>query len=146
MWTKNFFIITLVFLVVFNGSSLTPFRFSITAYFWSNILITIILCGLIIGLKFSKFFIKFLSSIVPLGCPIFLWGLLANLEVTRILIQPFTLALRLSCNLIAGHVMLHLIRASNYFLLGLIIFLVFEAMVRCIQRHVFSLLLARYLK
>jgi len=132
-------------LFIFNSLSLVPFSYPITAYFWSNICLSLLLCGLMFYIKSRKFSNWFLSTLTPAGCPIFLWILLVNLERIRILIQPFTISLRLACNMMAGHVILFLSAMSNYLIGFLGVFLFFEIIICCIQRHVFSMLLAEYL-
>lgn len=133
------------FILIFNCLSLIPFSYSITSYFWSTILVSIVICFDMFFIKLSKHSNWFLSNITPLGCPIFLWILLVNLERISLIIQPFTLSIRLACNLIAGHIILFLMSLSRHILVLLSIFLIFEAGICCIQSHVFSMLLAEYL-
>ena len=79
--------------------------------------------------------------------------LMALIEFTRGVIRPFTLAVRLAANIIAGHLLLCLLRKDmpsiSLFLLFicgfmLVLLMVLELAVRIIQSYVFSLLMTLY--
>ena len=58
------------------------------------------------------FFLKnrssFLAHLVPLGTPVVLVPVIVLIELIRAVIRPFTLAIRLAANIIAGHLLLDL--------------------------------------
>lgn len=94
------------------------------------------------------------SHLIPQGTPIFLIPFIAIIETIRNLIRPITLAIRLTANIIAGHLLLTLLsqRASliNFYLIRLIILiqiilLTLEFRVAIIQSYVFSILGILYL-
>ncbi len=101
----------------------------------------------------------------PPGVPTALKPLVGIIEfVSTFLVRPFSLAVRLFANLVAGHVMLVLLLASGWvfissiddiglrsaiglgwFALGLAIF-VFEIVVAILQAYIFTLLSAVYIQ
>lgn len=54
-----------------------------------------------------------IRHLVPLGCPNGLIFLMVIIESVRILIRPITLGVRLSANIMAGHVILGLISSIS---------------------------------
>lgn len=78
--------------------------------------------------------------------------LIVLIETIRSLIRPFTLAIRLSANIIAGHIIIILIRIRSYsneinFILRLIVELIISILefgVAFIQPYVFFILLTLY--
>ena len=102
----------------------------------------------------------------PPGVPVALKPLVGIIEfVSTLLVRPFSLAVRLFANLVAGHTMLSLLLASGWifitsigeigigrglvgvgwFVLGLAIF-VFEILVAVLQAYIFTLLSAVYIQ
>jgi len=139
-------------IVILNLLSLLPFSFSVTAQISS-----------VFPLAFTFWFSIFLFSVtklsvlivhlVPEGRPFPLIPFLVIIELTRRLIRPLTLSIRLVANIVAGHLLIHLL--TNLILgvnqLGLIalfpLLLVLRAMelgVSVIQGYIFSSLLALY--
>ena len=95
-----------------------------------------------------------LAHLVPTGTPVVLVPFMVLIETTRSVIRPFTLAIRLAANIIAGHLLLILIRrvaprVSIIRLIGVIVGLlalvVLEVAVSFIQRYVFSRLISLYI-
>jgi F0F1-type ATP synthase membrane subunit a len=138
----------LIFIIlVVNLFSLTPFMLCLSCYIWNNFLLSLVLFFIIILGSLLLKLNKFLRHLLPSGRPLSLWDILYYLEFIRIIIRPLTLSLRLTCNLITGHVLITLI--SNLSALAVILstfFYFFEASVRVIQRQVFTLLVKIYSK
>lgn len=76
------------------------------------------------------------------------------IERVSLIIRPFTLAVRLAANIVAGHLLLVLLgsqgptlefRALSGLMVGLILLLVLECAVACIQSYVFMILRSLYL-
>ena len=95
-----------------------------------------------------------LAHLVPIRTPVALIPLIVLIEVIRRIIRPFTLAIRLAANIIAGHLLLSLLRRKIEkglrvvfirVLVGLILLTILELAVRVIQRYVFRLLSTLYL-
>lgn len=94
-----------------------------------------------------------LAHFVPLRTPVALIPLIVVIEFIRRVIRPLTLAVRLAANIIAGHLLLALLREkivgelniiSRIILLALLLLTVLELGVRVIQSYVFSLLSTLY--
>ena len=89
---------------------------------------------------------RFMGHLLPMGTPIFLWRVLPLIEIISQVLRPITLTLRLSANLIAGHVLIFLGGQLTFLmgLLGLLILVPFEFMVSLVQSVVVYLLLFSY--
>lgn len=102
---------------------------------------------------FVKHGFHFLHLFVPAGAPKALLPMLIIIELMSYLARPFTLALRLAGNMMAGHVLLKVV-AGFIFSMGLAgifpfallsVFVGFEFLVAALQAYVFSLLVCIYL-
>lgn len=97
-----------------------------------------------------------LAHLVPTGTPGALIAFIVLIELTRNLIRPLTLRVRLIANLTAGHLLLCLISSNlsvkvfgpRFVLVvsGLVILVVLEIAVSLIQAYVFTLLMRLYLE
>lgn len=102
------------------------------------------------------------NSLFPPGVPWFLYFLITPIEILQVFVfRPFTLALRLTANMIAGHLLLVLCFSATHFFLveaagGLkamsavslaagLGFTLFEILVAGLQAYVFTLLSAVYI-
>jgi len=94
---------------------------------------------------------------VPEGTPTLLIPILIVIETISLFIRPLALGVRLTANLTAGHLLIHLIGIaaftliSNPALAGILLILLFllsilEIAVALIQGYVFVLLLSLYLQ
>lgn len=99
-------------------------------------------------------FERTLAHFLPLNTPAALAPLIVLIEVIRNAIRPLTLSIRLAANIIAGHLLLGLLRenmvngisvAFFFTLIGLMGLIVLELAVALIQGYVFSLLITLYL-
>ena len=91
---------------------------------------------------------------LPQGTPIYLSIFMVIIEITRIIIRPLTLCIRITANLVAGHVLITLlgnliIRLVPQALISLsfipIILSILEIFVSFIQAYVFITLVTLYL-
>nr|YP_009158931.1 ATP synthase F0 subunit 6 [Aegorhinus superciliosus]AHG32665.1 ATP synthase F0 subunit 6 [Aegorhinus superciliosus] len=96
-----------------------------------------------------------LAHLVPQGAPKILLPFLVMIETTSNLIRPGTLAIRLTANMIAGHLLVTLMSSSssnlNMYLLSILILmqillLTLESAVTIIQAYVFTILSILYSK
>nr|YP_009104524.1 ATP synthase F0 subunit 6 [Liposcelis entomophila]AHA47078.1 ATP synthase F0 subunit 6 [Liposcelis entomophila]UKS50696.1 ATP synthase F0 subunit 6 [Liposcelis entomophila] len=146
------FFIPLFFLILFlNFLGLLPFVFPATSHLSLTLSLSLPLwMSLMISslMNFNKFF----THLVPFGCPFSLMFLMVLIETISSLIRPFTLAIRLSANIIAGHIIMILISMSSYsneinFILSLMVELIISILefgVAFIQPYVFFILLTLY--
>jgi len=95
-----------------------------------------------------------LAHLVPLGTPSFLIPIMVVIETVRNIIRPITLSIRLAANMVAGHLLLTLLGSQGpnisliiirILLVRLILLLILEVAVACIQSYVFTILSSLYL-
>lgn len=93
------------------------------------------------------------SHLVPLGTPNILIPFIVCIETIRNIIRPGTLAIRLTANIIAGHLLLTLLRNNgstlptiflSILLIIQITLLILESAVAIIQSYVFTILITLY--
>lgn len=98
-----------------------------------------------------------LAHFLPQGTPIALIPILVIIETISLFIQPLALAVRLTANITAGHLLIHLIGSAALALMSisittalitfiiLVILTILEFAVALIQAYVFTLLVSLYL-
>ena len=95
-----------------------------------------------------------IAHLVPLGTPGPLIPLIVAIETVSIIIRPGTLAVRLAANMVAGHLLLTLLGGQGpavggliltALIISLILLLILECGVACIQAYVFTILSSLYL-
>lgn len=144
-----------IFIVLNNRLGLLPYVFTST----SHIRLTLGLAfPLWVGftlytlVKIPSFWF---AHLVPLGTPVALMIFMVLIELVRAVIRPLTLAVRLIANMVAGHLLMSLIR--NFLLLlpfytiapssiVLLALVVLECAVARIQAYVFRLLINLYIR
>lgn len=155
------FIYTLfLFILINNLIGMIPYSFASTSHFilTFSISFSIVLGSTILG--FNKHGIKFFSLFVPKGCPLGLLYLLVLIEFISYLARNVSLGLRLSANILSGHMLLNIlsgfcynIMSSGviYFFIGLLplIFIIafsgLELGIAFIQAQVFVVLTSSYI-
>jgi ATP synthase subunit 6 len=148
------------FIAAMNLVGLVPYSFTVTSHFVITLSISLtIFIGInIICVKTHG--LQFFSLFLPSGTPLALAFLLVPVEFVLYLFRPFSLAIRLFCNMMAGHTLLKIFAGFAWSLMsftGAIFFLHFiplitllplfglELAVALIQAFVFSLLTCIYL-
>nr|WRO45145.1 ATP synthase F0 subunit 6 [Rhagonycha przewalskii] len=175
MWNKILFILnkefkillnlknnkgsTLIFISLFtiilinNLTSLFPYVFSSTSHMTMNLSL-----ALPVWLSFMLFgwinnYIHMFAHLVPQGTPPALMPFMVCIETTSNIIRPLTLAIRLTANIMAGHLLLTLLGNSgnkiSYMILSILIIsqlmlFILESAVAMIQAYVFSILSTLY--
>ncbi|MFZ0012826.1 MAG: F0F1 ATP synthase subunit A [Acidimicrobiia bacterium] len=156
-----------MFILVGNLFEITPLiNFPITARMAIPALLAIVTYIIFMFMGFGRNgFRYFLDTVWPKHVPIGLRWLVGIIELVSVFIlRPFTLAVRLFANMVAGHLMLTLLLGSGiifiaaipeigakglvgipWFVLGLGIF-VFEMVVAVLQAYIFTLLSAVYIE
>lgn len=147
------FIGLLILIAINNFLGLFPYIFTSTSHLVTAISLAaplwlaFILYGWINNMKFM------FAHLVPLSTPNLLIPFIVLIESIRNIIRPGTLAVRLSANIIAGHLLLTLLgnqtSASSSFILIIILFiqillLLLESAVALIQAYVFAVLSSLY--
>lgn len=149
---SNHFICSIFFmLLVFNLIGLIPFTFTLTAHLRIRLSLSIIIWLGIILFGLNKNVKIIMSHLVPIGTPYPLINFIVVIELIRNVIRPVTLAVRLSANMVAGHLLISLLGAfclspSTSFGFSVITMLaLLEVRVSFIQCYVLVLLLTLYI-
>lgn len=150
-----------IFILVNNLIGLVPYSFASTSHFILTFFIsfTVVLGATFLG--FQKHGLEFFSLFVPSGCPLGLLPLLVLIELISYLARNISLGLRLSANILSGHMLLVILSGFTYkimssgffyFILGLIplaFILAFSGLelgIAFIQSQVFVVLTCSYIK
>jgi len=144
--------ITLFTLILtINVLALFPQNFPNTPQLTLNLLLAIVLWIRTLLFGITKNTKSFLIHLVPQGTPSFLINFMVLIEITRILIRPITLSVRLTANILAGHLLMSLLRnflmRRNFFLSIFYIpfvLTILERAVAFIQAYVFVTLITLY--
>lgn len=129
---------------VFTASRHLVFRLRFGVRIW----LSVIIYGWINNTR------NLLIHLIPQGTPLFLICFMVLIEIIRNIIRPVTLSVRLAANIIAGHLLLVLLRSaisSSVFIrflltcVGDLMLSLLELAVGLIQGYVFSVLTVLYL-
>ena len=149
-----FFVSLFIFILFNNFLGLFPYIFTASRHFSFTLSIRL---PLWLGYIIQRFFIQFnynMAHLVPEGTPGALMPLIVLIESISLVIRPFTLAIRLAANMVAGHLLLTLLgnqgptsptRIIIFLMFSLVLLMVLECAVSCIQRYVFTILRSLYL-
>lgn len=120
-------IIRLFFYCLFiNLIALTPFSFTPTAHLSISFTIALTIWISFIIFGWSKNFSSIIAHLVPSGTPFQLINFIVLIELVRNIIRPITLSVRLSANMVAGHLLISLL--GNFCLSSTIILSSFPLM------------------
>lgn len=145
-----------IYTLICNLLGLIPYSFTLTSQIsltllWSSsIMITVTYLGI------KKHKLSFLNLFIPNGVPKLLIPYIFLIELISYLSRVLSLAIRLSTNMIAGHVLIYIISwfgyKMNLIIKGfviipiLLLILILEIGVSIIQGYVLSVLIATYIK
>nr|YP_009493336.1 ATP synthase F0 subunit 6 [Mylodon darwinii]AWK29292.1 ATP synthase F0 subunit 6 [Mylodon darwinii]QDA81185.1 ATP synthase F0 subunit 6 [Mylodon darwinii]QDA81198.1 ATP synthase F0 subunit 6 [Mylodon darwinii] len=151
----------LISLIMFIGSTnllgLLPHSFTPTTQLSMNLGMAIPLWAGAVITGFRHKTKASLAHFLPQGTPILLIPMLVVIETISLFIQPMALAVRLTANITAGHLLMHLIGGATLALMAispttalitfiiLVLLTVLEFAVALIQAYVFTLLVSLYL-
>ncbi|YP_004940593.1 ATP synthase F0 subunit 6 (mitochondrion) [Puma concolor] len=151
----------LMSLILFIGSTnllgLLPHSFTPTTQLSMNLGMAIPLWAGTVITGFRHKTKASLAHFLPQGTPIPLIPMLVIIETISLFIQPMALAVRLTANITAGHLLMHLIGGATLALMNittsvalitfiiLILLTILEFAVALIQAYVFTLLVSLYL-
>jgi len=142
-----------VLLLILNFSGLFPYVLTLTRHISlsTSLALTLWVTFLLYGWTRNPF--NMLIALVPNGTPLALIPLIVIIESIRIIIRPITLSVRLSANIIAGHLLLRLCAMGcesflSFFLTFLCqtMLMLLEVAVAAIQAYVFIILISLYSK
>lgn len=149
------FVLTLFLFILFmNLIGMVPYAFTPT----SHIIVTfgmssLVFLGVTLVAIFTQGPVKFFKHFIPEGMPVVLIPIILLIELVSYMARPFSLAIRLAANMIAGHTLLKVIAGFviplgiagvapllfSTFLIG------FEIFIAILQAYVFALLSTIYL-
>jgi len=159
--SKRYFpyIFTVFTFVLFgNLLGMLPYSFTITSHL--TVTFTLALMGFLIitVIGFVHHGTKYLGLFMPGGAPLFLAPILIPIEMFAYFVRPFTLAIRLFANMLAGHIVLKIFAGFSVALAtgfgvyaGFPVVIVniamigFELIVAALQAYIFTLLMCTYL-
>lgn len=146
-----------VIILLLNIVSLLPFSFAVTSHFIWSLYLSISICFGIFIIGLINYQLDYLRIFI-LNVPFILQPLMLIIELASYVIRAFSLGIRLSANILAGHLLVDIIADLIVFLnsylidlsflvLSLLIALYFlEIGVACLQAYVFLLLVSLYLR
>nr|WGT93149.1 ATP synthase F0 subunit 6 [Geocapromys ingrahami] len=156
--TWSLMLITLIlFIGTTNLLGLLPYSFTPTTQLSMNLAMAIPLWAGAVFLGFRYKTKMSLAHFLPQGTPIPLIPMLVIIETISLFIQPMALAVRLTANITAGHLLMHLIGGATSVLISisppaalttfiiLLLLTMLEFAVALIQAYVFTLLVSLYL-
>nr|AAL50181.1 ATP synthase 6 [Brachyteles arachnoides] len=147
----------ITFITLNNLLGLTPYAFTPTTQLSVNLGMAIPLwtATVLTGLRFKTK--ASLAHFLPQGTPIPLIPMLIIIETISLFIQPIALAVRLTANITAGHLLMHLLgdtaltlssiylSSSVITVIIIVLLITLELGVALIQAYVFTLLVSLYL-
>nr|AKM70017.1 ATP synthase subunit 6 [Phloeomyzus passerinii] len=141
------FIILFMFIFTNNLLSLFPYIFSSSSHMIFSMTLAIPFWLFYIISSIYKNYKNMIAHLIPLNTPIYLTPLMTLIETMSMLIRPISLSIRLTANLIAGHLLMTLLNFNSIMMILIIIqmfMMMFELCVALIQSYVFSILSSLY--
>nr|ADP01813.1 ATP synthase 6 [Solenopsis invicta] len=146
---------SLLLLIFFNNFlGLFPYIFTASSHMNFCLSLSLTLWLSMMSYSILNYINDLFTHLTPQGTPIMLMPFMTIIETISLVIRPFTLAIRLTANMIAGHLLLSLLGSSgqsinNIIMLSIMIFsqiLLYslEIAVSMIQAYVFSILSTLY--
>nr|YP_010029340.1 ATP synthase F0 subunit 6 [Aphis spiraecola]QOU10378.1 ATP synthase F0 subunit 6 [Aphis spiraecola] len=141
------FISLFMFILLNNFISLFPYIFSSSSHMVFSITLALPFWFFFIMFSMCKNTKNMIAHLIPLNTPIYLAPLMTIIETMSIIIRPMSLSIRLTANLIAGHLLMTLLNYNSLMIIIIFIqmfMMIFELCVALIQSYVFSILSSLY--
>nr|QXT59930.1 ATP synthase membrane subunit 6 [Betulaphis sp. Calphy4] len=146
--SPSFLFISLFTFIFFNNFlSLFPYIFSSSSHMIFSMTLAMPFWLFFIIMSIIKDTKNMIAHLIPLNTPIYLAPLMTIIETMSIFIRPFSLSIRLTANMIAGHLLMTLLNSNSLMIIILMIqmfMMTFELCVAMIQSYVFSILSSLY--
>nr|YP_010872905.1 ATP synthase F0 subunit 6 [Pheidole taipoana]WGV34104.1 ATP synthase F0 subunit 6 [Pheidole taipoana] len=147
--------ISLMFLIFFNNFlGLFPYIFTSSSHMSFCLSLSLSLWFGMMIYSIINYLNNLLTHLTPQGTPALLMPFMVIIESISLIIRPITLSIRLTANMIAGHLLLSLLGSSgqlisniimmNILLFSQILLFILEISVSMIQAYVFSILSTLY--
>jgi len=147
-----------VLILYFNLSGLAPFGFTASSHviITFGLALSYFIAWIIVGIK--ELGPKFMYVFCPKNMPLWLLPLLICVEFLSFCLRPISLGVRLFANMLAGHILLHILAGACVYLLTKSVILaipafaiigaigVLELGIAFLQAYIFTILLIIYLK
>ncbi|MCL2469879.1 MAG: F0F1 ATP synthase subunit A [Alphaproteobacteria bacterium] len=148
------------FILLGNLLGLVPGAYTVTSQLVANLFLSVSVIAVVLIAGFARHGFHFFHLFVPSGVPLFLVPVIAPIEVVSFFIRPFSLALRLFANMLAGHILLKVfagmtaaVATSGWMAsVGILPLLLnvaivgFEVFVAFLQAYIFTILSSVYLR
>nr|YP_010596864.1 ATP synthase F0 subunit 6 [Formica glauca]QNV12000.1 ATP synthase F0 subunit 6 [Formica rufibarbis]QOY24473.1 ATP synthase F0 subunit 6 [Formica sp. DM656]QOY24488.1 ATP synthase F0 subunit 6 [Formica sp. DM658]QOY24500.1 ATP synthase F0 subunit 6 [Formica sp. DM659]WAK85252.1 ATP synthase F0 subunit 6 [Formica glauca] len=141
-------------IIISNLMGLFPYIFTISSQLSFCLSLSLTLWISMILYSMFNYLNELFAHLTPQGTPFILMPFMVIIESISLMIRPFTLAIRLTANMIAGHLLLSLLGSSGEIINNKLIFLIMifsqllllilEISVSIIQAYVFSILSTLY--
>nr|QXT59935.1 ATP synthase membrane subunit 6 [Callipterinella calliptera] len=141
------FISLFMFILLNNFLGLFPYIFSSSSHMVFSMTLAMPFWLFFIIMSMIKNTKNMIAHLIPLNTPIFLAPFMTLIETMSIIIRPLSLSIRLTANMIAGHLLMTLLNSSSFMIIILLIqmfMMTFELCVALIQSYVFSILSSLY--
>lgn len=149
------FIITLfLFILTLNLFGMIPGGFTVTSHIVINMALAATVFCIVVLTAIIRHGFGFLSFFLPAGTPLILAPLMIVIELFSFLSRPFSLSIRLTANMIAGHILLKIVAGFCVMagiilgfgpLIFIIVFTGFEIFVAILQAYIFTILTCVYI-
>nr|DAC76874.1 TPA_asm: ATP synthase F0 subunit 6 [Pseudomyrmex gracilis] len=143
-----------LFILFNNFMGLFPYIFTASSHLSLSLSLSLSLWISIILYSLINYFNEMMAHLTPSGTPSVLMPFMVIIESISLIIRPFTLAVRLTANMIAGHLLLSLLGSTGQeisfliiltmMLVSQILLFILEISVSIIQAYVFSILSVLY--
>nr|ALO76899.1 ATP synthase F0 subunit 6 [Trixagus sp. TRI01] len=143
----------MTFIMILNITSLFPFIFSCTSQISVSLSMALPMWLSLMIFGWTKNYYSMMAHLVPQGTPNMLMPFMVCIESVSNIIRPMTLSIRLSANMIAGHLLLTLLGSigpnANSLIIAMLIssqliLITLESAVAIIQSYVFTILMSLY--
>nr|QTF76100.1 ATP synthase F0 subunit 6 [Rhipiphorothrips cruentatus] len=147
------FISLLLFIMFNNFMGLFPYIFTASSHLTFSLLFALSLWISFMMFGWINLTNSMFSHLLPMGTPMILMPFLVCIETISNIIRPGTLSIRLTANMISGHLLMTLLgnQGSSISLILMIFFILIQSMllilevsVSIIQAYVFSILSSLY--
>nr|QXT60041.1 ATP synthase membrane subunit 6 [Phyllaphis fagi] len=146
--SPSFLFISLFMFILFNNFiGLFPYVFSSSSHMVFSMTLAMPFWLFFIIMSIMKNTKNMVAHLIPLNTPMLLAPFMTIIETMSIIIRPFSLAIRLTANMIAGHLLMTLLNSNSLIIIILMIqmfLMMFELCVTFIQSYVFSILASLY--
>jgi ATP synthase subunit 6 len=142
------------FILCSNLISIIPYTFAITSHFLLTFTLSTFSMYLINSIALERFGLQFFGLFLPQGSPLIIAPFLIIIEIISYIARVFSLAIRLSANIMSGHILLKILSGFSLLLgflgipLNMLIIAIYslESLIAILQAYVSLVSLTIYFK